>query len=129
MTVRVRGPAAVVVVVTPSGVVVVVTAVQLPAAQASQQLGSSPTQIDPPLGGLHAAAPDFTEHVFLPLAVVRQHVTKPDRPQVDCLAHFTTSARQVFGRLPPRAAVFATRATHCMYGRCPVADVHGHSCS
>ena len=111
MTVRVRGPAKVVG-VTPPGVVVVVTETQLPAPHASQQLGTFPTHIEPPFGGVHAVALDFTEHVFFPLAVVRQQVTKPDRPQVDCLAQRTTAARQDFGRVPPFAAVFATRATH-----------------
>jgi hypothetical protein len=113
----------------PPGVVVVVTEAQLPAAQASQQLGASPTHIEPPLGGVHAAAPDFTEHVFLPLAVVRQQAMAPGRPQVDCLAHFATSARQDFGRLPPFTAVFATRATHWTYERCPAAEAQGHCCS
>ena len=114
MTVRVRGPAEVVG-VTPPGVVVVVTETQLPAPHASQQLGTFPTHIEPPFGGVHAVALDFTEHVLLPLAVVRQHVTKPDRPQVDCLAQWTTSPRQDFGRLPPFAAAFATPATHWTY--------------
>jgi hypothetical protein len=85
MTVRVRGPGTVVG-VTPPGVVVVVTGIHV----SSQQLGTSPTHIEPPFGGVHAVAFGLTAHVVLPLAVVREHVTKPARPQVDCFAHFTT---------------------------------------
>jgi len=57
------------------------------------------------------AALGFTEHVWLPLAVVRKHVTNPALPQVDFLAHPATDARHCFGRLPLCAAVFATWAT------------------
>src|SRR5262249_25520207 len=108
MTVRVRGPAGAVVVVTPPGVGGVVTGGHV----SSQRLGASPMHMEPPFGGVHAVAFGFTEQVRLPFAVVREHVTKLGRPQVDCLAHFTTSGRQGFGRLPPLAAVLATRATH-----------------
>ena len=113
ITVRVRGPCGIVVGVTPAGAVVVVTEAHVPAPQPSQQLGTSPTHIEPPFGGMHAVAFDFTAHVLLPLAVVRQQVTKPGRPHVDCFAHFATSARHDFGRLPRFAAAFAARATHC----------------
>ena len=114
MTVCVWGPDIVVVVV--PGVVVGVVAAQLPAAQLSQQLGMAPTHAKPPIGGLHFASLDFTEHFEIPAAVVRQHVTKPVAPQVDFLAHRTTAARQFFGRLPPFTAAFATWATHLVYG-------------
>jgi len=113
MTVWVWGRPSVVVVVAPGGVVVVVVAsAQLPAAQLSQQLGTVPTNAAPPLGAGHFAALGFTEHVWLPLGVVRKHVTNPALPQVDFLAHPTTDARHCFGRLPLCAAVFATWATH-----------------
>jgi len=114
MTVCVRGPD-IVVVVAP-GVVVGVVAAQLPAAQLSQQLGVAPTHAKPPIGGLHFASLDFTEHFEIPVAVVRQHVTNPVAPQVDFLAHRTTAARQSLGRLPLFAAPFATCATHFVYG-------------
>jgi len=103
-------------VVVPPGVVVVVVApTQVPALQLSQQLGTVPTHAEPPLGALHFAWLDFTEHFVLPVPVVRQHVTKPDRPQVDCFAHRTTVVLHCFGRLPLFAASFAIRATHWMY--------------
>jgi hypothetical protein len=104
------------VVVVAPGVVGVVAPTQDPAPQLSQQLGTAPTHTEPPLGALHFASLDFTEHFVLPAAVVRQHVTKPDRPQVDCLAHPTTAVLHCFGRLPVFAASFAIRATHWMYG-------------
>jgi hypothetical protein len=60
---------------------------------------------------LHRAALGFTEHFVFPVAVVRQHVTKPEEPQVEFLAHFTTAPLQSLGRLPLVAAIFATCAT------------------
>src|SRR5262249_6842467 len=110
--VRVRS---VVVVVAPGGVVVVVAPAQPTALQLSQQLGVVPTHAEPPLGAAHFAVLDFTEHFVLPLAVVRQHVTKPAAPQVDFLAHRRTSALHCFGRLPLVAAAFAACATQCTY--------------
>jgi hypothetical protein len=115
MTVWVWGRPSVVVVVAPgAGVVVVVASAQLPAAQLSQQLGTVPTNAAPPLGSVHFAALGFTEHVWLPMAVVRKHVTDPALPQIDFLAHPTTDALHCFGRLPLCAAVLATWATHRM---------------
>jgi hypothetical protein len=111
MTVCVWERASVVVVVAPGTVVLVVASAQLPAAQLSQQLGMVPTHAEPPFGALHLAALGFTAHFVLPLAVVRQQVTNPALPQVDFLAHPSTSARHAFGRLPLCAAVLATWAT------------------
>jgi len=123
MTVRVRGARVVgvttgVVVdgVTPGVVVVVVAPAQLPAVQLSQQLGMAPMHDEPPLGAVHFVSLGFTEHFVRPAAVVRQHVTKPVEPQVDFLAHRTTSSLHCFGRLPLVAAAFANFATHWMYG-------------
>src|SRR5205823_3898545 len=77
------------VVVVAAGVVVVV--VVLPGApHASQQLGVEPTNADPPLGALQAAAVRLIEQVVLPVASVRQQVTAPSTPQVDCAAQDTT---------------------------------------
>src|SRR5262249_37618611 len=70
-------------------VVVVVAPTQPPAPQLSQQLGTVPAHAVPPWGALHSAALGFTEHFVFPVAVVRQHVTKPEEPQVEFLAHFT----------------------------------------
>src|SRR5262245_62848623 len=111
MTVWVRAWGVVVVVAAPGVVVVVVAPTQPPASQLSQQLGTVPTHADPLIGAVHFASLDLIEHFVLPAAVVRQHVTKPVAPQVDFLAHFTTSALHCFGRLPLVAAAFATCAT------------------
>jgi hypothetical protein len=59
------------------------------AAHASQQLAWVPTRARPSLGALHWAAPCLIEHVVTPFLFVRQHATKPDRPQVDLAAHLT----------------------------------------
>jgi len=56
------------------------------ATHASQQLAWVPTRADPCLGALHCAAPCLIEHVVTPFFFVRQHVTKPDLPQVDLAA-------------------------------------------
>jgi hypothetical protein len=125
MTVCVRGWS-VLVVVAPGVGVVVVAPTQPPAVQLSQQLGTVPTHAEPPTGALHFAALDLREHFVLPVAVVRQHVTKPVAPQVDFLAHFTTAALHSFGRLPLVAAALATCATQWMYGLWPTAVSHGH---
>src|SRR5262245_3388278 len=97
-----------------------------PMLQLSQQLGTVPTHIDPPIGAVHFAALRLTEHFVLPAAVVRQHVTKPGAPQVDFLAHFTTAALHSFGSVPLVAAFFATCATQWTYGLWPTAVSHGH---
>jgi len=107
----------IVVVVGPPGMVVVVLRGQLPALQASQQLGTSCTQAAPPLGALHFVASALVEHFLTPFAEVRQHETKPGRPQVDCAAHLRTARLHCFGRLPLVTADFATPATHLTYSR------------
>ena len=61
-------------------------ALQPVATHASQQLAWVPTRADPCLGALHCAAPRLIEHVVTPFLFVRQHVTKPDLPQVDLAA-------------------------------------------
>ena len=40
----------------------------------------------PLLEGLHAVALRLMLHLVTPVAVVRQQVTEPDLPQVDCAA-------------------------------------------
>jgi hypothetical protein len=84
------------------------------AGHASQQLGAAPTHALPPLGGVHAAAPLLTLHVVLPSAVVRQQVTKPNLPQVDCAAQVLTASTQLGGRLGlvPLDIAWTTPMTH-----------------
>ena len=48
-------------------------------------------------------------HLVLPLAVVRQQVTKPAFPQVDRAAQCFTAPLQRFGSVPAFTASFATR--------------------
>jgi hypothetical protein len=96
-------------------VVVVVVAAQPPATQASQQLGTFPTQACPPAGARHRSALDFLLQRVSPLAFVRQHVTNPGRPHVDFAAHWTTALRHSFGRSPSATAARATSVTHRTY--------------
>jgi hypothetical protein len=51
--------------------------------QASQQLGTLPTQALPPGGGVHASGARFVLHFVAPLGLVRQQVTNPGLPQVE----------------------------------------------
>ena len=85
--------AAPVVVVVAAPVVVVVPP---PPAQplgphASQQLGTDPTHADPPRGGLQADALLLIEQLVSPSLSVRQQVTKPGLPQVDCDSQLITA--------------------------------------
>jgi hypothetical protein len=104
-----------VVVVAPAAVVVVTAPGQVPAPQLSQQLGTVPTHAEPLLGAVHLDSLGATEHFVLPVAFVRQQVTKPRLPQVDLRAQLTTLALHCFGRLPLRAAVLAAWAMHWTY--------------
>src|SRR5437870_6661481 len=115
-----------VVVVAPGAVVVVGTAVVLVtvgtvvvvlpgAPHASQQLGADPTNADPPLGGLQAAALRLIEHVVLSLALVRQQVTAPERPQVDCDAQYSTASSHSSRSSPSATASAAPLATQFTY--------------
>src|SRR5437879_13539311 len=83
----------IVVVVGPPAIVVVVLTGQLPALQASQQLGTSCTQAAPRLGALHSVACALMEHLVTPFAEVRQHETKPGRPHVDCARDTSATGR------------------------------------
>jgi len=116
MTVWVWG-AIIVVVVGPPAMVVVVLSGQLPAPQASQQLGTSCTQAAPLLGAVPFVACALMEHFVKPFAEVRQHETKPGRPHVDWAAQLRTACLHCFGRLPLDTANFATPATHLTYSR------------
>ena len=80
-------------------------------AHASQQLAWVPTWACPSLGALHWAAPCLIEHFVTPFLFVRQHVTKPDLPQIELAAHCLMVRARVFDT----AAVFAARATHLTY--------------
>jgi hypothetical protein len=77
-------------------------------SQASQQLESVPMQALPPRGGMHDAALDLTRHFLRPLAVTRQHVTVPGRPQVDFAAQRETAERHAGERRPVAMATPAT---------------------
>jgi hypothetical protein len=93
-------------------VVVVVGAGQLaplPAGQASQQLVHVPTV---PCFAVQRRASTSILH-FVPVVVVKQHVTKPGLPQVECAAHCFTAPLQLGGRLGlvPLDSVLATPAT------------------
>jgi hypothetical protein len=94
-------------------VVVVVGAGQLGplpgAGQASQQLAQVPTV---PCFAVQCAESFSTLH-FVPLVVVKQHVTAPDLPQVECAAHCFSAPLQLGGRLGlvPLDSVLATPAT------------------
>jgi len=102
-----------VVVVGGGGVVVVVlpAGTQPPCSHASQQLGNSPTQALPPRGALHELALRLMLHVVLPAASVRQHVTAPALPQVDCAAQPTTNPAHSSRREPSVTAWSVTAAT------------------
>ena len=78
------------------------------AVQASQQLDLRPTQAEPPLGAVQELIECLVLQVVLPFEFVRQQVTKPALPQVDCAAHFTTAPLQL---LLSRVA-FACPAAH-----------------
>jgi hypothetical protein len=65
--------------------------------QASQQLGLLElTHAVPFFAGLHALGDDFVLQLVLPCESVRQQVTKPDLPHVECAAHFTTAPLQLW---------------------------------
>jgi hypothetical protein len=89
-------------------VVVVVVVVGQPGPQASQQLGFVPTVA----GALHKAALRLVLQWTLPLALVRQQVTKPGLPQVDREAQRMTACLQLRGSV---GLVFAACATHRTY--------------
>ncbi len=93
-------------------VVVVAGAGHVAPPHASQQLSTLPTQAVPPFGLLQAAACFFTLHFCTPLAVVRQQVTEPARPQVECTAQRMTAPLQAPGSAPAFTASFMTCAAH-----------------
>jgi len=82
-----------VVVVLPIRLLVVV-ATQPPFPQASQQLDSVPVQALPPCGAVQVATFLLIEHLITPVALVRQQVTNPGRPQVECAAQRFSCPRQ-----------------------------------
>ena len=101
------------VVVVRAGVVVVVLPGgphELPGPHASQQLGTDPTHAVPPGGALQKAALLLVEQVVWPVRVVRQQVTKPGMPQVDCAAQDTTGSAHS-GRSDPSSTAAATTAS------------------
>jgi len=98
------------VVVVAAGVVVVV--VVLPGApHASQQLDVEPTNAVPRRGASQSAASLLIEQVVSPWRLVRQQVTKPGRPQVDCAAQVTTASSHSGRSDPSSTAASATSST------------------
>src|SRR5438046_707223 len=83
--------APVVVVAAPVVVVVPPPPAQPLGPHASQQLGTDPTHADPPRGGLQADALLLIEQLVSPSLSVRQQVTKPGLPQVDCDSQLITA--------------------------------------
>ena len=106
------GPMVAVVLVTVRTVVVVLLA---GAPHASQQLGADPTNAVPPRGGLQAPALRLIVQVVLPATSVRQQVTAPGMPQVDCDAQDTTVSSHSSRSSPSATASPATLATQCRY--------------
>jgi hypothetical protein len=100
-----------------------------PAPQESQQLVAVPAHAWPPFGGLHMLALDLIEHFTLPRRSMRQQVTAPALPHVDCAAQLTTSPVHSFGRSPEPARSFATWATQLTYFPWLVAVTQPHSAS
>jgi hypothetical protein len=74
---------------------------------------------------LQAAELFFTLQFRTPFAVVRQHVTAPERPQVEFAAHFLTVPPQELGSVPAFTASLTTRAAHFTYLRRLGARVQG----
>jgi hypothetical protein len=81
---------------------------QPPLPQASQQLLNTPVQALPPEGARHLLGADFTAHLVVPRALVRQQVTAPTRPQVDFEAHLVTLAPQLGDSAPPATEALIT---------------------
>ena len=91
---------------------------QVPLLHASQQLACSVAHALPPRGALHWSALRFVLHVFLPLALVRQHATAPSpRPHVERAAQRTIWPRQLLRSCPWETASFTTPVTQRTY--CP----------
>jgi hypothetical protein len=94
-------------------VVVVVVPAQPPfGSQASQQLATWLTHLEPPLGARQASAFRLIEHFFRPLAVVRQHATASDRPHVDFEAQRRSAPAQPGASRPCTTATWATAIAH-----------------
>jgi hypothetical protein len=104
----------VVVVVVAEGAVVVVVLTgggHVPsAAQASQQLGTEPTHAEPPRGAVHLPS-RLIRHFVWPSASVRQQLTKPGWPQVDCSAQASTTSSHASRSDPASTAASATSST------------------
>jgi hypothetical protein len=100
-----------VVLVVGGAVVVDVPGQPPPAEHASQQLEAAPTQALPPFGGRQRSALRLMLQRVLPAASVRQQVTKPSRPHVECAAQLTTSPLHSARSAPSWTASLATCET------------------
>ena len=86
-----------------------------PGPHASQQLGTDPTHAVPRGGALQNAAALLIEQLVWPLRLVRQQVTKPGLPHVDCAAQRVTSSLHSDRSDPFLTAASATCATQLTY--------------
>src|SRR5262249_29964009 len=93
---------------------------------ASQQLVRLPTQAAPPSGARQRPALLRTLQLVLPALLVRQQVTAPGLPHVECTAQRVTLLRQRGGRLPAVTAESAILFADLTYSRCLVALAQSH---
>ena len=66
----------------------------------------------PPCGALQAVVSRLTLHLVVPLALVSQHVTNPDAPQVDLAAHLWTARAHSFESVFAFTAPLTARVTY-----------------
>jgi hypothetical protein len=100
----------------------VVVEAQPDAVQASQQLGSTPTQ---PPTARHRVASRLVLHFVTPFLVM-QHVTRPGRPQIDFDAHLTMVLSHSGRSCWLRVARAAMPRAHRTYSLCVAAVVQSH---
>ena len=80
----------------------------------------------PLAGALQRDASRLMLHLLLPLLLVRQQVTAPDRPHVDFRAQRSTAPLQLRGRAPLCSAAATCIFAHCMYAPWLVAVAQLH---
>jgi len=80
---------------------------------ASQQLGKAPTRALPFLGALHFPTSCLIEHFAAPFPFVRQHVTNPLFPHVECTAQRLIERPELFERVPAFTCAVTPWATQC----------------
>ena len=85
-----------------------------PAPHASQQLEAAPTHAVPPAGAVHLSS-RLILHFVWPSSSVRQQVTNPGRPQVDCSAQCSATSSHASRSNPASTAASATSSTQLTY--------------